>query len=148
MAVCTNHRDPVEVKLVRLENAGSLGLSKITVEFAKADSVTIWWSLVEVQYRLAGRWLDAEGFPQLNESRLFVHRSRETVVFTVPEKADACRFQLRYSAMRRGYILLQQHGLWSPFEAFCRRVLRFRPREFWSREINREVRLPKESAEL
>ena len=72
MAVCTGYRDPVEVKLVRLENGGNLGSRKITVEFTKPDSDTMWWSQVEVQYRLGGRWLEAKGLHFAAKARFVV----------------------------------------------------------------------------
>src|SRR5579859_639821 len=128
----THPNSRVEAKLVGDEKAGTGGDRRITVELRRGDADgLVAFDLVGVQYRLAGRWLEAEGFPQLNESRLFVYGSRQRVVFTVPGHSEACRFELAYMSVKRGYIFFQRRGWWSPLQVFWRRVLNFRPSDLW-----------------
>jgi len=142
-------RDPAAVRLVSAHADSEAKARTITVEFARAQSSRVWFdSNLRMQAKVNGCWLAPQTFLE-RERHLLLKTNRESIEFTVPRGAEACRLLVEYrvgsSPYCRAYFALQKHGLMSKFPNLCHFVLKLFPNQPTLRHWSPELIIPAQS---
>jgi len=154
LVVRKSPNSPVDLSIVSVESGGNSSLRQgaptkaITVEFRRRNPAASFSQNQRVQTRLFGRWQEPERFPELDETYLLARTNVERVIFIVPVRAEACRFQLEYRVGSRpycqAYAFFQKKGLYRRFPKLCSLVLKCFPQQARLRHVERELMLPVE----